>query len=86
MTGKGVLDSSVDEHLRGDLSSESSVGLGVDVLGRDVEVEGGLEGGEVGGGGDEVKGRGSDDDLCRMSSMGKRRGMVSGCRGEGRER
>lgn len=77
MTGEGVLDSSVDEHLGGDLSGEGPVGLGVDVLGGDVEGEGGLEGGEVGGGGDEVEGRRGNDDLCEMGSIAWERGEVS---------
>ena len=85
VTGKGVLDSSVDEHLRGDLSGEGSVGLGVDVLGGDVEVEGGLEGGEVGGGGDEVEGRRSNDDLWKRRSMILRGEEVSKWMGEGKK-
>lgn len=69
VSGQGVLDPGVDEHVGRDLSGKGSLGLGEAVLRRDVDVGLGLERGEVGSGGDEEEGRGSNDDLCEKEAV-----------------
>lgn len=72
MSGQRPDDTGVPKHMGRDLSGESTLLLGVDVLGGNGDLGGGLGRFrlDVLGRGDQVQRRSGDDDLCRKKGRG----------------